>query len=186
MCRAPRVPGAVHCSGCALSCHVPIVPSQVWPCPAWLLLLRLRMWLEGCEAPLGVSHWCRGVFVLVETALPRQQLPECPCPAAAAPVAPVLLTSVVPFISSLTKWLSCFTSPFPGSFLSFSPIPARLPCTCDLLLPPGYLLLSSQVVGEAPARGCVCVCGSAEGDLPSGICYFIGINSHVGCYFPSS
>lgn len=135
-------------------------PGLALPCLA--PLAEAQMWLGGCEASLGVSHCCRGVFSLVETPLPQQQLPECPSPAAAAPVAPVPLTLVVPFISSLLKRLSCFTSPFPGSFLSFSPIPARLPCTCDLLLPPGYLLLSSQLVGEAPARGCVCVCCSAS------------------------
>lgn len=96
---------------------------------------RLRMWLGVILSPLSVvlcEHWCRGVLLPAETApccsgdrlssrtaAAALQVPLACCPAPAAPVASVQMTSVVSLIFSLLKWLSCFTQCFSWEFSQF-------------------------------------------------------------------
>lgn len=124
------------------------------------------------------------------------------CPAPAAPVASGLITSVVSLIFSLLKWLNCFTQCFSWEFsqvfLLFLPgfhvQLALLTTSCS----PGTRSRPRDQWAEAPPQHLLSACkrlflclpfsyregGSAEGELPFGICYFIRINSQVGCYFP--
>lgn len=112
----------------------PAVPSLVCPCPApslaWQFLApllghpmsyqqRLRMWLGAplvlcCVSrrvllPAEAAPCCSGDRLSSPTAAAALQVPIACCPAPAAPVASMQMTSVVSLIFSLLKWLSCFT-----------------------------------------------------------------------------
>lgn len=170
-------PRAARCSRCDPALLAPLAGQPHVP----------RMCLEGVWSPLG-CHTAAEIWFYFWRLLSHCCSFLVPIPCSSSSCAPHL---VVPFISSLLKWLSCLTRPFPGCLLSFSPIPARLPWTCDLLLPPQYRSCPPSW-GRHQQRLRLCFLLSysqgccAEGDLPSGICYFIRINSQVGlgCYFP--
>lgn len=132
--------------------------------------------------------------VLLHTAA-AFQVPTACCPAPAAPAASISIGYFSGFSHLLFAKMAelLHSMLFPGVFLLFLPgfsvQLAPLTASCLYHLGPHSIPrisgLRHSLPACLPARGCCCVDGgSAEGELPFGICYFVRINSQVGCHFP--
>lgn len=102
-------PEGVHWSRCALSCHVPAVPSQEWPCPG------PPAEAQGGVKPPWECHAGAQVW-FYSWRFPQQQLPGCP---SSAPGAPVALTSLASFDLLFAKMAELLHQPFSRVFAQF-------------------------------------------------------------------